>query len=528
MRFIEFLKEDYLDLSKYGSWIDTNARKVYSVQYEDHSGFIKKNPELFGLKGDPMWDYYSDEYYQVPANWDKMFHDVEGKGWVRITHERQRQYLSLLIEGFPQYVKKSWPLIRPSTKYADIISVDMLSQRGIRTVLVRGSKRFELPYDRGRMIRFFTEAITESLAYEYGAWIDTVHNKVYKTDFEGHSDFIFDNYELIGIPFADLQVYDYATDLYRIAFDKGWLRVLFPSEDEAEMYVQGRKQDMGKAWPLIRPYTKMRTGYVTLDFHPKGSLTFTLPEDRGNMIKFFTGAVNEEYVDRVPNTYNLGSTEVFRNPSQTEFRKLLRKYSELRSFIDPASGNLYAWNTKGTLHEPAMEHFNIKSDIFLALLKDAPLLLYSDEVPRKRKTVITSIMLSNPHLQRLYGFSGFRDVETDKWVEAPPTAIAEMNAGKDIDFRYDITGHHHGQDDGMVYAFNPETNGIYGQINWTSYQNETYINHIEVRPEFRRQGIARMMIEFLKKKNEEPFNWGMTTPEGTELRKAIGDDDETR
>jgi ribosomal protein S18 acetylase RimI-like enzyme len=106
--------------------------------------------------------------------------------------------------------------------------------------------------------------------------------------------------------------------------------------------------------------------------------------------------------------------------------------------------------------------------------------------------------------------------------------LAEMNAGKDVDFRYDITGHHHGQDDGMVYAFNPETNGIYGQINWTSYQNETYINHIEVRPEFRRQGIARMMIEFLKKKNEEPLNWGMTTPEGTEFRKAIGDDDETR
>ena len=36
------------------------------------------------------------------------------------------------------------------------------------------------------------------------------------------------------------------------------------------------------------------------------------------------------------------------------------------------------------------------------------------------------------------------------------------------------------------------------------------------------------MIEFLKKKNEEPLNWGMTTPEGTEFRKAIGDDDETR
>ena len=107
-------------------------------------------------------------------------------------------------------------------------------------------------------------------------------------------------------------------------------------------------------------------------------------------------------------------------------------------------------------------------------------------------------------------------------------SIGEAESSKDFDFGYDVTGAHHGQVDGVAYAYDSDSKVVYGLINWSSFEDETYINHIEVNPKFQRQGLATRMIAFLKDKNDnEPINWGMTTPEGTELRKAIGEAAET-
>lgn len=51
---------------------------------------------------------------------------------------------------------------------------------------------------------------------------------------------------------------------------------------------------------------------------------------------------------------------------------------------------------------------------------------------------------------------------------------------------------------------------------------EIYIDMIEVRPEYRRQGIATQMFKFLRKKYAEYYvDWGYTTSDGTKLKNKL-------
>lgn len=100
-----------------------------------------------------------------------------------------------------------------------------------------------------------------------------------------------------------------------------------------------------------------------------------------------------------------------------------------------------------------------------------------------------------------------------------------------IKFYNNVIGFSHGQMDGIVYAYNPENykkgfdpkinEGIYGFLQWASYNGDTQIQYIKVKPQYRRKGIATLMINFLKKELNEPIVWSMTTSDGEKLKKFI-------
>lgn len=79
-------------------------------------------------------------------------------------------------------------------------------------------------------------------------------------------------------------------------------------------------------------------------------------------------------------------------------------------------------------------------------------------------------------------------------------SIGEAESSKNFEFGYDVTGAHHGQVDGVAYAYDPDSTVVYGRISWSSFEDETHINHVEVDPKFQRQGLATKMIAFLKDK----------------------------
>jgi GNAT superfamily N-acetyltransferase len=52
--------------------------------------------------------------------------------------------------------------------------------------------------------------------------------------------------------------------------------------------------------------------------------------------------------------------------------------------------------------------------------------------------------------------------------------------------------------------------------------NEIYIDMVEVKPEYRRQGIATQMFNFLRNEFSDYYiEWGFTTPDGTRLKEAL-------
>lgn len=99
-----------------------------------------------------------------------------------------------------------------------------------------------------------------------------------------------------------------------------------------------------------------------------------------------------------------------------------------------------------------------------------------------------------------------------------------------IQFYNNVHGFHHGQTDGTVYAYDPKKypkgfdvslGGVYGYLDWSSFEDSTLIKMIKVGEKYQRKGIATMMVNFLKNEMNEPIEWGMTTGSGKELRKAL-------
>ena len=54
------------------------------------------------------------------------------------------------------------------------------------------------------------------------------------------------------------------------------------------------------------------------------------------------------------------------------------------------------------------------------------------------------------------------------------------------------------------------------------YENEIYIDMIEVSEDFRRNGIATKMLEFLRDEHPDVYvDWGYTTSDGTKLKESL-------
>lgn len=63
---------------------------------------------------------------------------------------------------------------------------------------------------------------------------------------------------------------------------------------------------------------------------------------------------------------------------------------------------------------------------------------------------------------------------------------------------------------------------VQGYIDYSVYEGEAHIKYIEVADEIRRQGVATRLYHRMVEENPGcSVKWGMTTPDGTELRKAV-------
>jgi len=102
-----------------------------------------------------------------------------------------------------------------------------------------------------------------------------------------------------------------------------------------------------------------------------------------------------------------------------------------------------------------------------------------------------------------------------------------------LKFYSGVTDSHSGQTNGVLWAYDPtkyqrgfdakqvEGPGIYGYIEWVSYQGETQIQMIEVLPEFRRKSIGSQMVKALNGSTSDNVVWSGTTDDGENLRKSI-------
>ena len=91
-----------------------------------------------------------------------------------------------------------------------------------------------------------------------------------------------------------------------------------------------------------------------------------------------------------------------------------------------------------------------------------------------------------------------------------------------VEFHFDCYDYHSGQNYCRLFATVDSVAA--GRMDISLFQGKTYIDMIDVKPEFRKQGIASGMIEYLIEHENIPYGdieWGMTTPEGTELKKKM-------
>lgn len=90
---------------------------------------------------------------------------------------------------------------------------------------------------------------------------------------------------------------------------------------------------------------------------------------------------------------------------------------------------------------------------------------------------------------------------------------------ENISFREETTGYHHGQLDGVLWAYSD--NIPIGYIEWSKYQDETQIQMIEVKDSYRRKGIGTALVRELERTHDKVV-WSMMTPDGSELYKSMG------
>lgn len=93
----------------------------------------------------------------------------------------------------------------------------------------------------------------------------------------------------------------------------------------------------------------------------------------------------------------------------------------------------------------------------------------------------------------------------------------------------DIMDAHHGQMDGIIRIGNPDTNKVYGYLEYSLYGNGFHINMIEVYKDHQRKGYATVLMNYVKTKFKKyKIHGGYTTEEGTKLMKSVSKKKERR
>lgn len=91
-----------------------------------------------------------------------------------------------------------------------------------------------------------------------------------------------------------------------------------------------------------------------------------------------------------------------------------------------------------------------------------------------------------------------------------------------VSYSQESLGSHHGQQDFAIYAHDSKTRELIGKLNYSVFEDESYINMVTVRPDRRGEGIAKQMVHELTK--EFPYHkiqWGMMTDDGAGLKKSL-------
>lgn len=85
----------------------------------------------------------------------------------------------------------------------------------------------------------------------------------------------------------------------------------------------------------------------------------------------------------------------------------------------------------------------------------------------------------------------------------------------------ECTGYHHGQTDCTIRAYSEDR--LVGYLSYAEFQGETFIQHIEVAEDMRRQGIATQLYNELKKEARGPIQHTNQTPGGAKWRESLSE-----
>ncbi len=96
-------------------------------------------------------------------------------------------------------------------------------------------------------------------------------------------------------------------------------------------------------------------------------------------------------------------------------------------------------------------------------------------------------------------------------------------ANTELVFENNHIDHYSEQNNYMLLAKDKNTMNPLGGIGYSEFQDEIYINYIEVKEEYKRMGIATALHKELQKINPNmKINWGMTTDEGESFKESLG------
>jgi predicted GNAT family acetyltransferase len=94
--------------------------------------------------------------------------------------------------------------------------------------------------------------------------------------------------------------------------------------------------------------------------------------------------------------------------------------------------------------------------------------------------------------------------------------------GTQVQFRSECVGAHSGQSDMRIDAI---VDGMYaGHLSYSIYNGEISIQYVQVKQEYKKQGIAKQMFEYLMETEGvawDDINHGTQTDEGSEMYDAL-------